>query len=110
MTSFKLDKNNNLIVGAQIITISGIEAIAQDCKTRLNMLLGEYPFNTSLGMDYISLLNANNSNILKNAIISELKKDERIKQVIIKNFDIDTKGRSSLALECVLYSGEVINV
>lgn len=110
MISFKLDSNNNLIVGTNIITISGAEAVAQDCRTRLNMLLGEYPFDTTQGMDYAGLLNGNNRNALKSAIIAELKKDTRVEYVTITAFSIDSKGKATIAIECTLYSGEVVSV
>ena len=110
MISFKLDSNNNLIVGTNIVTIRGVEAVAQECRTRLNMLLGEYPFDTTQGMDYAGLLNGNNRNALKSAIITELKKDSRIEYVTIKDFAIDSKGKATLSIECTLYSGEVVSV
>lgn len=110
MISFKLDSNNNLIVGTQIVTISGVESVVQDCRTRLNMLLGEYPFDTTQGMDYAGVLNGNNRNALKNAIIAELKKDTRIEYVTITAFNVDSKGKATISIECTLYSGEVVSV
>ena len=61
-------------------------------------------------MDYAGLLNGNNRNALKSAIITELKKDSRIEYVTIKDFAIDSKGKATLSIECTLYSGEVVSV
>lgn len=110
MINLKLDSDNNLIVGSKLITIDGVEAVAQDCRTRLGMLLGEYPFDTTQGMDYATLFNANNRNNLKNAIINELKKDERIEYVTINSLSVDSKGKATISIECRLYSGEVVSV
>ena len=92
MTTLRLDENNNLIVGENFLTLSGIEALIQDVRTRLKMFLGEYPFDTSKGVDYVSLFQNNDKKEIENAILAEIKKDKRVSQAIIENLDF-TNGK-----------------
>lgn len=105
MTTLRLDENNNLVVGESFLTLSGIEALIQDVRTRLQMFLGEYPFDTSKGVDYISLFQNNNKKEIENAIIAEIKKDKRVSQVIIENLDF-TNGKLTLNIKVINGEGE----
>lgn len=105
MTTLRLDENNNLVVGESFLTLSGIEALIQDVRTRLQMFLGEYPFDTSKGVDYISLFQNNNKKEIENAIIAEIKKDKRVSQVIIENLDF-TNGKITLNIKVINGEGE----
>ena len=105
MTTLRLDENNNLVVGENFLTLSGIEALIQDVRTRLQMFLGEYPFDTSKGVDYISLFQKNNKKEIENVIIAEIKKDKRVSQVIIENLDF-TNGKLTLNIKVINGEGE----
>lgn len=109
MTTLKLDSNNNLEVGRDFILLSGNEALAQDIKTRLDFWQKENPFDITQGLDYINLLSQNDTNELKEAIIKEVKKDERIYNVVISKFEI-IQNRLELALEIETNNGDFLNV
>ena len=109
MTTLKLDSNNNLEVGRDFIFLSENEALIQDTKTRLEFWQKENPFDVTQGLDYISLLSQNDTNELKEAIIKEVKKDERVYNVVISNFGI-VKNKLELSLEIETINGDFLNV
>lgn len=109
MITLMLDSHNNIIAGDSFLTLQGAEALRQDVRTRLSMFLGEYPFNTTQGIDYIGLLQDNNRDNIKNAIIAEIKKDFRVSQVTITKAELD-RGALMLDIQITSTQGEVINV
>jgi len=109
MTSFKLDANNNIDYQNNIFTIDGVEAVAQDIKTRLMMFRTEYPFDATIGLDYYDLASQNNRTVIENAIISRVLEDKRIKSVKTISVNFQNKNMN-IRLECVLKTGEVISV
>lgn len=55
MKTLQIDKNNNLVmVQGRITVIDGIEACAQDTRTRVGICKGENPYNTEQGADYFN--------------------------------------------------------
>ena len=55
MTTLELDDNNNLVVvNENLRTINGITACAQDTKTRVGIVRGENPYDTTQGIAYFS--------------------------------------------------------
>lgn len=104
-----LDSHNNIIAGDSFLTLQGNEALRQDIRTRLGMFIGEYPFNTTQGVDYIELLQDNNKDNIKNAIIAEIKKDSRVAQVTIIKAELD-RGALMLDIQITSTQGEIINV
>lgn len=109
MITLRLDSHNNIIAGDSFLTLQGNEALRQDIRTRLSMFLGEYPFNTAQGVDYIGLLQDNNKDNIKNAIIAEIKKDSRVAQVTIIKAELD-RGALMLDIQITSTQGEIINV
>lgn len=109
MITIRLDSHNNIIAGDSFLILQDNEALRQDVRTRLGMFLGEYPFNTTQGVDYIGLLQDNNKDNIKNAIISEIKKDSRVAQVNITKAEI-TGGTLELDIQITSTRGEIINV
>ncbi len=109
MTTLKLDSNNNLEVGRDFILLSENEALIQDIKTRLEFWQKENPFDITQGLDYISLLSQNDTNELKETIIKEVKKDERVYNAAISKFEI-IQNRLELALEIETINGDFLNV
>ena len=107
--SFRLNAQNDLVFGSEMLFVSGKEGLAQDIRNRLRLFLGEYPFDTTEGVAYLDRLRDNNSASLKKDIINEIKKDERVAEVLIKSFEI-SNGQLTFALEVKTSSGEVINV
>lgn len=109
MTTIRLDSYNNIIAGDSFLTLQDSEALKQDIRTRLGMFLGEYPFNTTQGIDYIGLLQDNNRDNIKSAIISEIKKDSRVSQVNITKAEV-TSGTLELDIQIISTRGNIINV
>lgn len=53
MTTLEMDTNNNLVVkNKNLQTVNGIIACAQDTKTRVGIVKGENPYNTTQGIPY----------------------------------------------------------
>ena len=53
MTTLEMDSNNNLVVkNANLHTVTGIVACAQDTRTRVGIVQGENPYDTSQGIAY----------------------------------------------------------
>lgn len=109
MTTFKLDSSNNLQFESNFETISGGEALIQDIRTLLLMFKGEYPFNSEIGIDYYTLMGANDRNELINTIFDRIKADSRVKS--IKDSSVNVKnGKLELTCEILTSWGEVVNV
>lgn len=54
-----LDSSGDLVIEAgDFKLLQGTDAIAQECRTALGLLTGEYPFNTELGTRWDQLLNS----------------------------------------------------
>lgn len=57
MRVLKLDDDNNLVLErGQLVVIDGIDACAQGVKTRLGLVRGENPYDTTDGGDYYNEL------------------------------------------------------
>lgn len=55
MQTMKIDDNNNLVLTQGNLEIAeGVEACAQDTKTRIGICRGENPFNTGQGADFFN--------------------------------------------------------
>lgn len=55
MQTVQIDADNNLIiVNGSLKVIDGVEACAQDTKTRVGLCQGENPFDTTEGIDYFN--------------------------------------------------------
>lgn len=87
MTTFAVDNNNNLLFKSNIQIKSGLEAVTQDIRTKLSMWRGEDIYNLDNGLDYEKIVKSNNINLIKNAIKSELKKDDRIQKIEFLEFN-----------------------
>lgn len=57
MQTLKLDDDNNLVIADKgLVVIDGVEACAQDTKTRIGLVRGENPYDTAEGADYYNEL------------------------------------------------------
>lgn len=57
MQTLQLDDNNNLVIkNGKLSVIEGIEACAQNTKTRIGICRGENPYNTAEGADFFNEL------------------------------------------------------
>ena len=57
MQTLKLDENNNLMLSrGALVVIDGIDACAQDTKTRIGLVRGENPYDITQGADYYNEL------------------------------------------------------
>lgn len=53
MANFKLNSSHDLAIeNNNLVIVDGVEAIAQDCETRLNHFLGEWFLDRRLGIPY----------------------------------------------------------
>lgn len=103
--SFKLDSNNNIINNSNIITVSDKDALVQDIKTRLYMYKGEYPYNTSKGIDYIEYMRNNDETGLLAAIQARILEDTRVTNVTFES----AKESSNLKIILTIYKGETVS-
>jgi hypothetical protein len=54
-----LDSSGDLVIeGGDFKLLQGTDAIAQECRTALGLLTGEYPFDVELGTRWDQLLNS----------------------------------------------------
>lgn len=104
--SFKLDSNNNIINNSNIILISDKAALVQDIKTRLYMYKGEYPYNTSKGIDYIEYMRNNNEQGLLAAIQARILEDSRVSNVTFET----SKESNNLKIVLTITSGETVSI
>ena len=104
--SFKLDSNNNIINNSNIITVSDKDALVQDIKTMLYMYKGEYPYNTSKGIDYINYMRNNDEQGLLAAIQSRILEDTRVTNVTFET----TKESNNLKIVLTITSGETVSI
>lgn len=107
--SLKLDSNNNLQVGSAFITIGGVDSLVQDIRNRLSLVAGEYPFDITQGVDYFTLLSQNNKTNIKNAIINEIKKDNRVSEVELEDMLLEN-NTLRLNIKITTIDGVVVNV
>ena len=57
MQTLKLDDDNNLVIADKgLVVIDGVDACAQDTKTRIGLVRGENPYDTTEGADYYNEL------------------------------------------------------
>lgn len=57
MQTLKIDENNNLVISNNgLVVIDGVDACAQDTKTRVGIVRGENPYNINQGADYYNEL------------------------------------------------------
>lgn len=103
--SFKLDSNNNIINNSNIITVSDKDALVQDIKTMLYMYKGEYPYNTSKGIDYINYMRNNDEQGLLAAIQSRILEDSRVSNVTFES----AKESNNLKIVLTITSGETVS-
>lgn len=108
MTTLKLDQNNNLEIGSALIFLDGKEALRQDLDTRLNLFQGEYPFNIDDGVPYPELLQSNDRETIKEAILQEIKSDPRVDDVQILEFGL-VNGKIKFSAKITTIDGEVLN-
>ena len=104
--SFKLDSNNNIINNSNIILISDKAALVQDIKTRLYMYKGEYPYNTSKGIDYIEYMRNNDETGLLAAMQQRILEDTRITNVTFET----AKESNNLKIVLTITSGETVSI
>lgn len=109
MTTLAIDSSNNLLVGNELVTRIDKNALIQDIRTRLGMFRKEYPFDTEQGVDYIGLFSLNDRAELKNAIIAEIKKDERVDSAVINDLKF-ISGVLTMSIQITTREGELINV
>lgn len=103
--SFKLDSNNNIINNSSFIMVSGTPALVQDIKTLLYMYKGEYPYNTSKGIDYIEYMRNNDETGLLAAMQQRILEDTRVTNV---TFETD-ENNGNLKIVLTITSGETVS-
>lgn len=104
--SFKLDSSNNIINNSNIITVSDKDALVQDIKTMLYMYKGEYPYNTSKGIDYIEYMRNNDETGLLAAMQQRILEDTRVTNVTFET----AKESNNLKIVLTITSGETVSI
>ncbi len=104
-SSFKLDRNNNIINNSNFILVSEKAALVQDIKTRLYMYKGEYVYNKNLGIDYIDYISKNNEQGLLAAIQSRILEDSRVSNVTFET----AKESNNLKVVLTITGGEEVS-
>lgn len=57
MQTLKIDDNNNLVTtNGGLVVIDGVDACAQDTKTRIGLVRGENPYDATQGADFYNEL------------------------------------------------------
>lgn len=91
MQTLKLDEHNNLVITqGSLSVLNGIEALAQNTKTRIGLYMGENPLNQEEGIDY------------ENSVLGKPGGEEYVKNIIqnrILENDDEITGIASLKLE-----------
>lgn len=109
MTTFKLDKNNNLCFESEFELLSGADALIQDIRNMLLMFKGEYPFDSDIGLDYYGIMSNQSKENIETLILDRIRQDERVKS--IKNVETNAKnGELSLSMQILTSWGELVNV
>lgn len=81
MIDIKVDDNDNIVLeNGDIAIVKDIEEIEQSLKIRLQMWLGEWFLDESLGLDFLGKIRK------KNYSLQEV--DKEIKRVIIETFGV----------------------
>lgn len=106
MKTFKLDSDNNIVFGTDIVLLSEKEALIQDIRNLLLMFKGEYPFDINKGIDYYDLASFNDNQKIQNAVRDRILQDERVKT--IENLTISQeRGNISVSAEINSIYGEI---
>ena len=103
--SFQLDSKNNIINNSNIITVSDKDALVQDIKTLLYMYKGEYPYNTSKGIDYIAYLQNDDETGLLAAMQQRILEDSRVSNVTFET----SKESNNLKIVLTITGGEEVS-
>ena len=105
MTSFELDSKNNIVYGYSFFEVDNKKRILQDIKTKISMILGENPFDSEEGFDFISYLQ-NNTYDIQHKMKNECKKIEGVSDIIIET---DNNG-GIVSFQILTQAGDVLNV
>ena len=101
-SSFKLDRNNNIINNSNFILVSEKAALVQDIKTLLYMYKGEYPYNINKGIDYIAYLQNDDETGLLAAMQQRILEDTRVTNVTFES----AKESNNLKIVLTITGGE----
>lgn len=96
MKTFKIE-NGDLVFDkfGNIEMVEGKEEVRQSIERRLTTNLGEWFLNTDFGLEYDKIKGKNKKQEGVELAIREcILQDERISEVIFKDFKIDNKDRS----------------
>lgn len=104
-SSFKLDRNNNIINNSNFILVSEKAALVQDIKTLLYMYKGEYPYNINKGIDYIAYLQNDDETGLLAAMQTRILEDTRVTNV---TFETD-ENNGNLKIVLTITGGETVS-
>lgn len=107
--SLELDSDNNIVFGSNFFTIEGVDATRQDIKTRLGMWRGEYPYDTSEGVDYLEILQSSNRNLFKTELRSEVMKDSRITNASVEITRV-SNGSITISITAETDTGDTIEL
>lgn len=79
MTTLALDSDNNIIYSMHSMDMyTGVDALAQDIRTKLRMYKGECFLNPSLGIRYANPMQRYSTDLLRNVITEAIESDSRV--------------------------------
>jgi hypothetical protein len=93
MESLKIDADNNLVLTQGNLAIAaGVDACAQDTRTRIGFARGENPYDTAAGTDYFSniLGKMGGTDYIREQIRSRIMDNSEITQ--INNLSLTHEG------------------
>ena len=107
--SFAVDDKGNLIIGTEIQTLSGINSLIQDIKTRLRLVQGEFHFDINQGLPYFDMFRNLSKSGFERKIIDEILKDDRVLTATIDKSEL-LRGNLNLGIIITTKENQTIRI
>jgi hypothetical protein len=110
MVDFKLDGNDDLLIeNNDLVLVDGLDAIAQDMQTRLQIFQGEWFLDTRIGVPWFQKILGSKSRslVVKSVIRKSILTTPGILNILDLNFEFDGTTRTlSVSGRCGTVEGE----
>lgn len=107
-------ETNDLVVTMGDLSLcTGSSAIAQDVLQQLQVFLGEWFLNTSLGLPWLQqiLVKQPNIDVIDGLIQNAILAVDGIDQLITYNYTFDSPSRTlSITFQATTYNGQTVNL
>lgn len=97
MQTLQLDGKNNLVLDRGLLKIiDGIDACAQDTKTRVGLVRGENPYDTTEGADYFNIMLAKMGGVeyIREEIRKRIQANEEVLGIKTLSIETDSNART----------------